>query len=98
MRQVPKAWNESSCLDALLSERALSVHRDVLQFGDHQPVWASATSMKSWPTPIEFGAFDALLSLPTEMVISHCFRVMTPDATLKHIASVKRNNVNRPGF
>lgn len=92
-RMVPKAWNAETYLDALLSERPTLVHRDSLQFGeDDDAIHANVLSMKSWPDPLAFGALSALVSLPTELVISHCFRVMNANAALKHINNVKRMN------
>jgi len=95
--QCPKTWNGSASmgvpfLDAALSESPVTVHRDTLQFGDVDPVYLKAFSMKSWPGLIQFGAFNGLLSLPTEMQISHCFRVMPQETALKHIRSVKSTN------
>lgn len=95
-QMVPKVWNGTSFFDAYLPEQPLTVHRDILQFGDGGNAGAdrhvAAVSMKSWPTPIAFGAFNSLLSLPCEMVVSHCFRLMNADAALKHIDNVKRTN------
>lgn len=94
MQMTPKAWPAPAMLDAALSERPISVYRETLQFGDVEgaQTFATAVSMKSWPSPLAFGAFDGLLSMPCEMVVSHCFRVMNSAATLKHIDSVKRLN------
>jgi len=95
--QCPKAASGHASLgvpflDAALSETPINVHRDTLQFGDIDPVWVNVLSMKSWPSPIAFGAFNALLALPTEMVISHCFRVMSQSAINSHIQSVRVSN------
>lgn len=94
MRMVPKAWQAPAMLDAALSERPISVYRETLQFGDveGEQTFAAAVSMKSWPSPLAFGAFDGLLSMPCEMVVSHCFRVMNSQAAIKHIDNVKRIN------
>lgn len=94
MAMVPKAWAAPALLDAALSERPITVYRETLQFGDvpGEQVFGTVVSMKSWPPLLAFGAFDGLLSLPCEMVVSHCFRVMSSAATLKHIDSVKRLN------
>lgn len=92
-RMVPKAWNGQTNLDAALPERPITVHGDVLQFGDASDVtFASTTSMKAWPGALAFGAFDQLVSMPCEMVVSHCFRLMNNQAALKHIERVKRVN------
>lgn len=92
-RAVPKAWNGEHFLDVALPERAITVHGDSLQFGDgSDAAHASLLSMKAWPAALAFGAFDNLTSLPTEMVISHCFRVMSTHDTDKHIDAVKRLN------
>lgn len=92
-RMVPKAWNGETYLDSTLSESPVTVHGDVLQFGDGEDAhFVSATSMKTWPGALAFGAFDQLVSLPCEMVISHCFRLMNSTAALKHIEAVKRVN------
>lgn len=92
-KMTPKAWNGESHFDALLSEQPITVHRDSLQFGDgSDAVHAAVLSMKSWPSPIAFGAFNSICSLPTELVISHCFRVMNTSAAQKHVESVKRAN------
>lgn len=93
VRMAPKAWDGESHLDALLPQASISVYRDSLQFsGGGEDVHASVISMKSWPSPLAFGAFNSLVSMPTEMVISHCFRVMNTSDALKHIESVKRTN------
>jgi len=95
--QCPKQWDGAArtgtpFLDASLSESPVIVHRDALQFGDVDPVYVKAFSMKSWPSLLAFGAFNGLLSLPTELVISHCFRVMPPNLAEKHVKSIKTTN------
>lgn len=93
-RMKPKAWDGRTLLDAYLPERPITVYGDMMQFGDTSDdmVFATLTSMKSWPDSLAFGAFNALTSLGCEMVISHCFRVMDTAASQKHIKSVKRIN------
>lgn len=93
-RMTPKLWDGNTYFDAALSEAPITVHRDVLQFGDTSTDtrYMTVTSMKTWPSYLAFNAFGTLMSLPTEMVISHCFRVMNKDATIKHIESVRRLN------
>lgn len=93
-KMIPKTWNGVNYLDALLSEEPITVHRESLQFGDvkDDQVHVSTLSMKSWPSPLAFGAFDGLVSVPTEMVMSHCFRVMNTRSAQKHIENVKRIN------
>jgi type IV secretion system protein VirB4 len=92
VRMTPKTWDTDQLLDAYLPEGPITVGRDVLQFGDVDPVYGAAISMKSWPRSLAFDAFGGLLSMPCEMIVSHCFRVMPPDAANKHIESVKRLN------
>jgi len=91
---VPKRWDGERFLDALLPERELSVARDSLVFdqGSREATHASLISMKSWPSPVEFGAFDGLLSLPSEMVLSHCFRLQSIEDSNKHIKNVRKLN------
>lgn len=91
-RMVPKGWDGERYLDGLLPECSVNVFKDTLTFGDVQPVHANMLSMKTWPSPIAFGAFDTLVSLPTEMVISHCFRVMGTAAAEKHADDTKKWN------
>lgn len=92
-QMVPKSWDGESFLDGYLSEKPITVHGDSLEFGDGpESVKVNMISMKSWPTPLAFGAFTSLISLPCEMVLSHCFRVMNSTETMKHIDSVKRMN------
>jgi len=93
VRMTPKLWNGSSFFDAALSETPITVTRDVLQFGDGgEARYGSVISMKNWPTPIAFDAFGALVTLPTEMVISHCFRVMPNSEAIKQIDRAKAVN------
>lgn len=91
-KMAPKAWDGQHYLDGLLPEAAVNVYKNSLTFGDVDPVHANLMSMKTWPTPIAFGAFDTLVSLPTEMVVSHCFRVMGTVAAEKHADDIKKWN------
>lgn len=87
-----KGWNGSTYLDALLSEGAIDVKRGHLEFGDVEPTYVTAVSMKDWPESLAFGAFSTLTSLPVELVVSHCFRVQSTAETIKIIDSVKAIN------
>lgn len=81
-RMSPKNWNGESFFDALLSEEPITVSRDSLRFGDSADAHhVGVLSMKSWPSALQFGALVNLVSMPTEMVISNVFRVLsTPEA------------------
>jgi len=91
-KMVDKAWNGNTLLDAGLSESALTVHRDVLQFDDSDPVYVSGISMKQWPSDLGFGAFNPLTTLPIELVISHCFRCLSRSETDSEIKKNTRFN------
>lgn len=90
---VRKAWDGETLLDGYLPERPITVTRDALIFGDDDDAhFVSALSLKGWPPSVAFDAFGGLLSMPTEMVVSHCFRIQGTEEALKHINSVKRAN------
>lgn len=76
---VPKEWDADSYLDAYLPEQPITVNDDSLVFGDtvNDQCHVSALSMKSWPGALQFACFDALTTPPCEMVISHCFQIMS---------------------
>lgn len=92
-RMVPKAWDGETMLDVFVPERTVEVSRDAIAFGDDDAAtFASVISMKSWPGSIAFDAFGSLLALPSEMIVSHCYRVLPHIEAQKHIDSVKRVN------
>lgn len=81
-RMAPKNWNGETFFDALLSEEPIAVSRDSLRFGDSDDAaHVGVLSMKSWPSALQFGALVNLVSMPSELVISNVFRVLsTPEA------------------
>jgi len=90
-KMVRKDWDGNGMLDSQLSERPISVYRESMCFGDgRDAVFAAAISMKSAPEQIDFDALGTLLSLPTEVVVTTCFRVMSTAQAIKHIDNVKR--------
>lgn len=89
----PKNWNGESFFDGLLSEEPISVYRDTLKFGDGESSKSVAMlSLKDWPGLIDFGALQGIMALPCEMVISHCFRVMSTATATKHLHRVQAVN------
>ncbi len=86
-----KKWQGQQYLDALLPERPISVYRDTLQFGDGQDAtYGAVISLKEPPAQIDFDAFSALLALPCEFVLTHCFRLMGTQAAINQINSSRR--------
>lgn len=91
---TPKKWNGESFFDALLPERVIEVGRDSLTFanGPDDSHTVNLLSMKSWPGALQFSALQGLIAMPCELVISHCFRMMSTEAAAKHLRSIKAVN------
>lgn len=79
-------------MDAALPDKTVNVWDGVLSFGETENLYGAGLSMKGWPESTYAGCLDGLLSIPSEFILSHIYRVAGDAEVRKHATAVKRHN------
>lgn len=88
-----RASKIATYLDTYLPCDSMTVHDELLEFGNGQKKWVAALSVKDWPTSTQPGMLDQLLALPAEVTISQVFRFVHDDEAEAFITKMEKHNL-----